>query len=171
MEIESLDWLQPGDKDDLSAETGMGKGKNRLTRSISPSQATPSSLKITTPYDGDDYHTLGLPPEDAPTEERKLANSSKYRPRYPPRLKLQAESKPARESFELYPYEGETQLRRAQLPDIKNRSREIITKIKKRRTISNAWFSRQRVVAAYPVTIIWLPESGFSFYTKYSKSK
>ena len=91
MEVDSLSWLQPIDKNDLSSETGMGKGKSRITRSTSPAQVTPSSQKTTAFYDGYDYQTLGLPPEDAPTKERKLANISKHRSQYPTRTKLQGD--------------------------------------------------------------------------------
>ena len=94
------DEVQPDDKDDLSAETGMGKEKNIITRSISPSQndlsaetgmgqgkkrvrrysspsqLTPSSFKATAFNDDYTYHALDLPPEYPPAKKRKLTNVS-----------------------------------------------------------------------------------------------
>ncbi len=116
MESASLGWVQPGDKYELSAETGMGKGKNRITRSTSPSQVTPSSLKATTLDDAYNYHTLVSPPEEAPAKKGKLTNVSKHPSEYPRRPELEVESKPALELFELDLYEHEAQLRRAELP-------------------------------------------------------
>ena len=120
MDPASFGWRQPDDKDGISAETRMGKGKDRITRSTSPSQVAPPSLKATAFHDDYDYHTLRSPPEVPPARKGHLTNVSQYRSEYPTGTKLHTESTASLESFDVNSYDREAQLRRAQLPYVKD---------------------------------------------------
>ena len=122
METASLGRRQPDDKDDILAETSTGMRKrweDRITRSTSPLQITPTSLKARSFDDNYDDQTLELPPEAAPAGERRLHNISEYGSEHPTGTELQADPKVVLESVDPSSHKLEAQMRRARLPYVK----------------------------------------------------